>query len=256
MRPTLRFAIAPLLALWLPSAAAAQWPYPAYPGSPAYRFAGTEGSLRIKVKPNQAAVYVDGYFAGKVEDFDGAFQRLHVTAGQHRIVIYLEGYRSLHQELYISSDRTRTIEGTLERLSPGEQPEAQPVPDERPVPPPAYREPPQRGRVTRRPPPPREQPPPDRPDDTPGPPSGGPEPASSSRFGTLSIRVQPSGATVLIDGRSWEGPQSNDERLIVQVTEGRHRIEVEKEGYAPYAAEIDVTPGRTEPINVSLARDR
>jgi hypothetical protein len=34
--------------------------------------------------------------AGKVEDYDGAFERLHVEPGQHEI-ISTDGYRSLHQ---------------------------------------------------------------------------------------------------------------------------------------------------------------
>src|SRR5262249_42752868 len=36
---------------------------------------GYEGALRLKVKPREASVYVDGYFSGRVDDFDGIFQR-------------------------------------------------------------------------------------------------------------------------------------------------------------------------------------
>jgi PEGA domain len=93
-----------------------------------YRYATAESDLRILVKPTQASVYVDGYFAGKVDEFDGAFQRLHVEPGQHDITIYLAGYRSLKQHLYLSSRSTRKIEGTLEPLAPGESLEQPPVP--------------------------------------------------------------------------------------------------------------------------------
>ena len=52
----------------LPSPVAAQLRYPpAYPG---YRYAAPESDLRIAVKPKEADVYVDGYFAGKVESFN------------------------------------------------------------------------------------------------------------------------------------------------------------------------------------------
>ena len=34
------------------------------------------GSIRLKVKPTDAQVYVDGYFMGVVDSFDGSFQRL------------------------------------------------------------------------------------------------------------------------------------------------------------------------------------
>ena len=33
------------------------------------------GSGRLQVKPRNAEVYVDGYYAGTVDDFDGALQR-------------------------------------------------------------------------------------------------------------------------------------------------------------------------------------
>ena len=63
----------------VPRSAHAQLRYP--PLYPAYRYAAPESDLRINVKPREASVYVDGYFAGRVEDFDGAFQRLHATPG-------------------------------------------------------------------------------------------------------------------------------------------------------------------------------
>lgn len=232
------FAVPLLHALLLPPSAAAQFPYPPY--YPGYRYAAPESDLKVDVQPKEAAVYVDGYFAGKVDEFDGAFQRLHVSPGEHEITVYLEGYKSLHEKLYLSPNSTRKIEGSLERLSPGEPPEAMPVPVEPPPPgepgriPPAGRGP---GAPHRGAPPPRES----------------PSKAAASSVGSLSIRVQPGGAEILIDGERWEGP-SGDERLIVQVSEGRHRIEIRKEGYEPFSAEKDVRPGVTESVNVSLAR--
>ena len=41
--------------------------------------------MRFDVKPNDASVYVDGYYAGVVDDFDGAFQRLRTAPGGHEI---------------------------------------------------------------------------------------------------------------------------------------------------------------------------
>ena len=37
---------------------------------------GEQGNLKLKVKPRAAKVYVDGYFVGMVDEFDGAFQKL------------------------------------------------------------------------------------------------------------------------------------------------------------------------------------
>src|SRR3954447_10948038 len=40
-----------------------------------------EADVRVEVTPKQTEVYVDGYFAGVADDFDGVFKRLHTTPG-------------------------------------------------------------------------------------------------------------------------------------------------------------------------------
>lgn len=70
-------------------------------------------------------------------------------------------------------------------------------------------------------------------------------------FGTVAIRVQPADATVVIDGERWDSPDGGS-RLLVQLAAGRHRIDVSKDGYKPYSSTIEVRPGETQNINVSL----
>ena len=77
---------------------------------------GYEGALRLKVKPRDASVYVDGYFAGRVDDFDGTFQRLKIESGPHRVEIRLDGYEPLMFEVRIQPDRTVTYTGELKKL--------------------------------------------------------------------------------------------------------------------------------------------
>jgi hypothetical protein len=239
----------PLFVFGLALEAHAQYRYPPvyYPG---YRYATAESDLKIRVRPKDASVYVDGYFAGKVDEFDGAFQRLHVEPGQHEIVVYMPGHRSLRQRLYLSAGATRTIEGELEPLAPGAPDEPEPVPAE----PPTQRD---RGeRDTGRPPMQNRRP--LRPTPPPAPPQQArPETSSPtpSRFGTVALQVEPEGATILIDGEQWTA-RSGDERLILQVEPGRHRLEVQKDGYNTYAADIDVPADRTLPVNVSLSRPK
>jgi uncharacterized membrane protein len=60
---------------------------------------------------------------------------------------------------------------------------------------------------------------------------------------------------VLIDGERWRGP-GGDDRLVVQVTDGRHHIEVRKDGYQPFATDVEVRDGESLPLNVSLPRTR
>ena len=54
---------------------------------------------------------------------------------------------------------------------------------------------------------------------------------------------------------NWEGT-SGDERLVVQLAPGPHRVEVRKDGYRVFATDVNVRPGETAPLNVSLSRPR
>ena len=47
--------------------------------------AATTVTCGCRSRPRDAAVYVDGYYAGIVDDFDGVFQRLTLEVGPHRI---------------------------------------------------------------------------------------------------------------------------------------------------------------------------
>jgi hypothetical protein len=85
-----------------------------YPSSYSY---GYEGALHLKVKPRQAAVYVDGYYAGEVDEFDGMFQRLHLDSGPHRIEITLDGYEPLYFDVRIAPDNTVTYKAEMKRLT-------------------------------------------------------------------------------------------------------------------------------------------
>jgi hypothetical protein len=197
--------------------------------------------MRIVVMPKEAEVFVDGYHAGTVDDFDGVFQRLHLIPGEHEIAIYLDGYRTIREQLYVGPGSTRTLERQMEKLSPGEPQGPRPSPVE----------PPDASAPARLPLPPRGGPPP-VPFEAPPARAAAP-PAGDSRFGTLVIAVRPSDAVVQVDGEEWKGP-SRDERLVVQVPEGRHRVEVRKDGYRTHSMEIDLRRGGSEELNVSLDR--
>jgi hypothetical protein len=75
-----------------------------------------DGALRLKVKPRDATVLVDGYFAGQVDDFDGVFQRLRLEPGPHRIEVSADGYEPLTFEIRVLPDRTTTYKGELTRI--------------------------------------------------------------------------------------------------------------------------------------------
>jgi hypothetical protein len=71
--------------------------------------------------------------------------------------------------------------------------------------------------------------------------------------GSLVLLVQPVGAEVVIDGERRQGP-SSDERLVVPVSEGRHRVEVRKDGYLPFSNDVEVAAGASVLVNVTLVR--
>ncbi len=162
------------------------YPYPFYspwyPYGYPYYYDAFNASLKLEVTPKNAEVYVDGYLAGIVDDFDGVFQRLKVRPGTHEIVLWLEGYRTVQQQLHLATDTSKRIKFAMEPLAPGETSGPRPTPPPEPVeePQPQRRAPPQRQVQV--------EPPTD------------PVPQAPAQFGQLSIRVQPADAEILIDG--------------------------------------------------------
>jgi hypothetical protein len=206
-------------------------PYGPYRGYGYGRFDEFAADVRVDVSPREAEVFVDGYNAGVVDDFDGVFQRLRLSPGAHEITIYLKGYRTIRQSRYFRPGSNEKIRATLEPLTPGETAEAPPQPS---------------AAAAERQGPPMRRYEPDRPAER------APE-AAPARFGTLSLRVLPGDADLLVDGEKWPTPAGQD-RTSIKLPEGRHRIEIQKEGFAKYVEEILIRRDQTLTLNVSLVR--
>ncbi len=90
---------------------------PYYYGSHSYNYGSGydyyTGELRLQVKPRHAEVYVDGYFAGHVDDFDGIFQSLRLEDGEYRVEIVAPGYEPLEIDIRIQPGRKITYRGEL-----------------------------------------------------------------------------------------------------------------------------------------------
>ncbi len=78
--------------------------------------------------------------------------------------------------------------------------------------------------------------------------------SSAAAYGSLALRVQPGAAAVRIDGERREGSVGEDERMVVQLSTGRHLIQIEKEGYRRYTTEVTVRNGETSTLNVALTK--
>jgi hypothetical protein len=83
-----------------------------YTGSSGYRGVG---SIRLKVKPAEAQVYIDGYFVGQIDSFDGAFQRLSVEEGSHKVEVRAEGYTPVQFDVMVQPGETITYKGQLQK---------------------------------------------------------------------------------------------------------------------------------------------
>ena len=74
-----------------------------------YNIYPTPASIRMLVQPSETEVYVDGYYAGVVDAFDGLFQRLRVAPGPHQVTLRLDGYQTWSAEVYAPSDGTLEV---------------------------------------------------------------------------------------------------------------------------------------------------
>lgn len=74
------------------------------------------GALRLKLKPREAEVYVDGYYVGVVDSFDGMFQKLRLDGGGHRVEVRADGYAPLQFDVLITPGETVTYKGEMESV--------------------------------------------------------------------------------------------------------------------------------------------
>jgi hypothetical protein len=202
------------------------YPAPYYYGPYYY---DNSASLQLQVTPKETEVFIDGHYAGVVDSFDGTFQRLHVEPGEHELQLFLPGHRLVTRQIYAQPRNTFRLKYTMEPLGPGEAEPVRPLAAA-----PSQPRTPRNVQDGRR-------------DDVPR--------ATVTRegaAGSVAIRVQPADAEILIDGERWTG--SGDERLVVQLSPGRHHIEVRKDGYRPFATDIDIRSGESAPLNISLGR--
>jgi len=198
-------------------------------GGAVYNYVEHEGgSVRVLVDPSEARVYVDGYYAGTVDDFDGLFQRLHVSPGRHEIALKLEGYKTHRVKVYVAPDSTVKLEYEMQK-GQGDSFEdlSKDVRENEPA-----REQEQEGRWTE-----SEQ--------------RAQRDDLAAVGGRLELTVRPEDASVYVDG-AFRG--SAREASTLKLAPGRHRIEIVRPGYRTHEQEVDVTPGETTEIKVDLER--
>jgi hypothetical protein len=92
--------------------------YGGYGGYAGYGGYGYDaGQLRLQVSPRHAEVYVDGYYTGIVDDYDGITQGLTLESGAYSIELVAPGYEPLQFNVRITPGNKVTYRGDL-RLRP------------------------------------------------------------------------------------------------------------------------------------------
>ena len=95
------------------------WPgwYGYGPGHGYYSSSGYDlGRVKLKVKPRDAEVLVDGYYAGTVDDFDGIFQALKLDSRGYKIEIRKPGFETLVFDVHVQPDRTITYRADMKAI--------------------------------------------------------------------------------------------------------------------------------------------
>ena len=80
--------------------------------------AALHGGVRPDVEPRHAAVYVDGYYAGIVDDFNGVFERVALEPGPHHFEIVAPGHETLAFEVHVRPNQVVRYRGDMMRIAP------------------------------------------------------------------------------------------------------------------------------------------
>ncbi|HKV61938.1 MAG TPA: PEGA domain-containing protein [Candidatus Acidoferrum sp.] len=77
-------------------------------------------TLKLKVQPDRAAVFLDGRYIGHVGEFGGKFHSMVIASGTHRVKIELPGYRTFETEITLlagqkSEVKTDLVKGSIEQ---------------------------------------------------------------------------------------------------------------------------------------------
>jgi len=76
--------------------------------------------IKLDVKPNRAAVFVDGVFVGHVGEFGGIGKALLVAPGKHDIKITLPGYQTFETSIDLVANQKSTVKTDMVAGGPAE----------------------------------------------------------------------------------------------------------------------------------------
>jgi hypothetical protein len=228
-------------------------------------------AVKTDVSPEEARVFLDGRYIGLADDFDGFPDMLYLQAkGHYQLEFRLEGFETQSVDVdaqpggfvkldnklkkipgakqYGSYDtpvpeggvqrffgKSKGASGSVSMESPDSDADTWRVQELQSAPsaPPAGTGP--------------------APAPAPEPPAAAPQ-APATR-GRIVFRVQPGDAAVYLDDRfAGTGEELSTLARGLQVPSGSHRIVVSRPGFASDASLVDVAPGSTQRVEISLER--
>jgi hypothetical protein len=80
---------------------------------PKAQFSAVTSEVKLKVTPERAAVFVDGNFAGYVQQFSGMGRGMLVSSGPHHIKIALAGFQEFDTDVNLLPKQKMTIKTDL-----------------------------------------------------------------------------------------------------------------------------------------------
>ena len=80
-------------------------------------------TLKLKIKPDRSAVFLDEKYVGHAGEFGGAFKSMRISPGKHRVRVELPGYRTFDTEVNLLADqetevKTELVKGSIEQNTP------------------------------------------------------------------------------------------------------------------------------------------
>jgi hypothetical protein len=76
--------------------------------------------IKLEVKPNRAAVFVDGVFIGHVAEFEGVGKALLVAPGKRKIKITLPGYHTFETDVDVMANQKTVVKTEMVAGGPAE----------------------------------------------------------------------------------------------------------------------------------------
>ena len=80
-------------------------------------------TLKLNIKPNRAAVFLDEKYVGHAGEFGGTFRSMKISPGKHTVRVELPGYRTFLTEVDLLANqetevKTELVPGSIEQNTP------------------------------------------------------------------------------------------------------------------------------------------